>query len=319
MGRNFADELIKQIKEKKSIICIGLDPRFQNFGEKYYIPQFLEQEYGNHSQAILEFNKRLVDATSEFTPIYKPNIAFYELYDALSSLKDTIKYIHKKDALVIVDAKRGDIGSTCRAYALNLFKGYDADCITLNSYFGSDGVKPFTSFKEKGFFTQVKNSNVSSSEFQDLFSVNLADIPNEQISIEVEKIKRKSLILERNFIHMAHLVKNWGEELIGTNGYSSLGGVVGATFPEQMILIRKILDNCFLLIPGYGTQGATIEDVIVGVNKDGLGAIINSSRNIDFAYQIEKYSKKFSIEHFDRAAREAALNMRDEINKKLNL
>jgi len=184
MGKNFADELISQIREKKSIICIGLDPRLPDDKETYYIPQFLVNEFNDNSKVIFEFNKRLIDATVEFTPIYKPNIAFYEKYEALTGLKKTIKYIQNKNALVILDAKRGDIGTTCQVYASNLFEGYNADSITLNSYFGSDGVEPFISYKEKGFFTQVKNSNKSSVEFQDLFSIHLENIPIKQVSIK---------------------------------------------------------------------------------------------------------------------------------------
>ena len=317
MGKNFADELISQIREKNSIICIGLDPRLPDDNQTNYIPHFLIDEYKNNSNMIFEFNRRLIDATIEFTPIYKPNIAFYERYDALTGLKNTIKYIQKNDALVILDAKRGDIGATCQAYASSLFEGYKTDSITINSYFGSDSVKPFITYKEKGFFAQVKNSNKSSVEFQDLFSIHLDDIPDEQVSIEIDKINRKK-VLERNFIHMARLVKEWGKQLIGANGYSSFGAVVGATFPEQMISIRKILDNCFLLIPGYGTQGATAEDIIQGVNDDGLGTIINSSRSINFAYQNKDYMKKYSADNFDGAAHEVALKMRENINKKLS-
>jgi orotidine-5'-phosphate decarboxylase len=314
---NFADNLISQIKDKKSIICIGLDPRLPSKEEKNSIPQFLIDETKDNNEAIFEFNKRIIDATCEFTPIYKPNIAFYEQYYALSALKDTINYIKKNDSLSILDAKRGDIGSTSKAYARDLFENYKADAITINSYFGTDGVEPFLSYKNKGFFTQVKNSNPSSAEFQDLFSVRLEDIKDDQISVRIEDLKEKNVILERNFVQMARLVKEWGRKLIGSNGYSSFGAVVGATFPEQMKSIRNILDKCFLLIPGYGAQGATAQDIINGINEDGLGAIVNSSRGIIFAYQTKPYSVKYPANDFEKAASQAASDMSNELNKAL--
>lgn len=318
MAKNFADDLISQIQDKKSIICIGLDPRLPESGEANHIPQFLADECKDINETIFEFNKRIIDLTHEFTPIYKPNIAFYEQYEALKALKDTINFIHKKGALVILDAKRGDIGTTCKAYARDLFENYKADSITINTYFGKDGVEPFISYKEKGFFAQVKNSNPSSKDFQDLFSIRLENIPLEQVFINLDEVKTNKPLLERNYMHMARLIKEWGRDLVGTNGYSSLGAVVGATFPDQLKLIRNTLEDCFILIPGYGAQGATAKDIANGVNKDGLGSIVNSSRGIIFAYQKKPYSDKYSAEDFDKAAKEASLEMRNDLEKALN-
>lgn len=312
----FSEQLISQIKAKKSIICVGLDPRIH---EKSTIPEFLLKEVNNNpNEAIWQFNKQLIDATINYTPIYKPQIAFYEQYNALDALKKTITYIQQKGALALLDAKRNDIGSTSAAYAKNVFEYFNADAVTVNSYFGIDGVKPFLQYvpQGKGVILLLKTSNPSSGEFQDLFSLNLPKIPGNIIEIPADK-----QILVRNFIQMTRLMKKWSEspELmqienpIDEFGFTSLGGVVGATYPAQLQAIRKEAPHNILLIPGYGAQGGTAEDIIHGVNQDGLGAIVNASRSIDFAYQSAKYKDHYSPEEFAEAAKEAAKEMRDDI------
>ena len=161
---NFIEDLIQLIKEKKSVVCMGLDPRMDKEGE---IPKYLIDEYDNHDKIILEFNKELIEDTCDLIPVIKPQIAFYEKYDALDALKETIKFAHKNDLLVILDAKRNDIGSTSEAYAYSIFKNLNVDACTINAYLGFDGVKPFLEYKEKGVFILVKTSNPSSAEFQD--------------------------------------------------------------------------------------------------------------------------------------------------------
>ncbi|MHA2089059.1 MAG: orotidine-5'-phosphate decarboxylase, partial [Promethearchaeota archaeon] len=201
----FIEKLIQLVKEKKSVVSMGLDPRLDKEGE---IPQYLIKEFNNPNEIILEFNKILIENTSELIPIVKPQIAFYEKYEALSALKETIKYAHKKDLLVILDAKRNDIGSTSEAYAHSIFKNYGADACTVNAYFGIDGIKPFLDYKEKGIFILVKTSNPSSSDFQNLFS---SKIPG--ISEEVFEYKVTNHTLKRNYILMAELVHEWASDL----------------------------------------------------------------------------------------------------------
>ncbi|GAH07448.1 unnamed protein product, partial [marine sediment metagenome] len=258
--------------DKRSVVCMGLDPRLDKEGE---IPPFLINELEDPNKIILEFNKTLIDKTYDLIPVIKPQIAFYEKYEALNALKETIKYAHKNDLLVILDCKRNDIGSTSEAYAYSTFKVFNADACTINAYLGIDGVKPFLHYKERGIFVLVKTSNPSSKDFQNLFSAEISDALDSETEIEVE-----NLILERNYIKMARLVYKWGEELKQISNFHNLGVVIGATFPEELKSIRNIVKNSFILMPGFGAQGAAASDIRYGFNRNGLGGIVNSSRGI---------------------------------------
>ncbi|GAG85016.1 unnamed protein product, partial [marine sediment metagenome] len=195
---NFIEDLIQSIIDKRSVVCMGLDPRLDKEGE---IPQFLINELEDPNKIILEFNKTLIDNTCDLIPVIKPQIAFYEKYEALSALKETINYAHKNDLLVILDSKRNDIGATSEAYAYSTFKVLNADACTLNAYLGIDGVKPFLHYRERGIFVLVKTSNPSSQDFQNLFSAEISDSLDSEIEINVENVT-----LERNYIKMARLV-----------------------------------------------------------------------------------------------------------------
>jgi len=287
---------------------MGLDPRIDKEGE---IPQFLINELEDPNKIILEFNKTLIDKTYDLIPVIKPQIAFYEKYEALNALKETIKYAHKKDLLVILDCKRNDIGSTSEAYAYSTFRVFNADACTINAYLGIDGVKPFLHYKEKGIFVLVKTSNPSSNDFQNLFSADISDVSDSEIEVNVEKIT-----LERNYIKMARLVFKWGKDLKQESNFHNLGVVVGATFPEELNSIRKIVKNSLILIPGYGAQGATASDIKYGFIQNGLGGIVNSSRGIIYAYS---KSEKYPPNKFGEAARDKIFEMNKEINKEINL
>lgn len=317
-SETFISKLIAQIQEKKSIVCIGLDPRLEG---SQCIPDFIQKEEKNANDAIWRFNKDLIDATHDLAAIYKPQMAFYEKYNALDALKKTIDYIHQKKSLAILDAKRNDIGSTSLAYAETIFNYFQADAVTINSYLGIDGVLPFLEYftHGKGVILLIKTSNPSSGEFQDLFSVALPDQSPEITEIQVEKIQ-----LVRNYIQMTRLMKKWAKNHdklheCGPNDfkYSNIGGVVGATYPKQLETIRNEAPEHFMLIPGYGAQGGTAQDIVYGVNVDGLGAIVNASRSINFAYQRDPYKDQFTAQEYYKAARQAALDMRDDINKAL--
>jgi len=304
----FIEKIIEVIKEKKCVVCMGLDPRLEQEGE---IPKYLIKELEEPNKIITEFNKALIDNTYDLIPVIKPQIAFYEKYDALNALKETIIYAQKKDLLVILDSKRNDIGTTSEAYAYSTFNVYNADACTLNAYFGFDGIKPYIEkYKEKGLFILVKTSNPSSQDFQNLFSVRLDDIPENVTEIEKERIK-----LERNYIQMAKLIKKWRINLIKFSGYHNLGVVVGATYPQELKIIRDIIKDSFILIPGYGVQGAQVKDIKYGFNNDGLGGIVNSSRGIMFAY----HNKKYPPEKFGEAAREEIIEINAKINKEIGL
>ncbi|MHA2280935.1 MAG: orotidine-5'-phosphate decarboxylase [Promethearchaeota archaeon] len=305
---NFIERLIQLIKEKKSVVSMGLDPRMDKEGE---IPQYLIEELVHPEKIILEFNKIIIEEVFDLIPIIKPQIAFYEKYEALNALKETIKFAHKNDLLVILDAKRNDIGSTSEAYAYSMFKNFGTDACTINAYFGIDGVKPFLDYKEKGIFVLVKTSNPSSSDFQNLFSSKITGI-----SEEVSEFKVSNQILKRNYLLMAELVKEWASDLQKFSNFTNLGVVVGATYPNELKIVREIAKNSFFLIPGYGAQGAQAKDIKNGFNENGLGGIVNSSRGIIYAYS---KSESYSQHDFSKAAKDVIVDMNKKINKEISL
>jgi orotidine-5'-phosphate decarboxylase len=178
--------------------------------------------------------------------------------------------------------------------------------VTINGYLGTDCITPFLAYEGKGLFILVKTSNPSSAEFQDLFSLAIEDVPPEIGEVDASEGK-----LVRNYLQMAKLARKWGESRVGDAGYSDIGAVVGATFPTQMALVRDVLPSAFFLIPGYGAQGGTAADIVHGVNPDGLGAIVNSARGIDYAYQ--KDAEKFALDQYAEAARAAVEEMNADI------
>ena len=303
----FSEALVNQIQNKKSYICIGLDPNFD--GVKCIPKHLLEENQHDFTKAILEFNKAIIDKTHRITPVYKLQSAFYEKYFAYDAIKLTINHIHSLGGLAILDAKRNDIGNTAKAYAISVFDNYKADAVTVNSYLGIDGIKPFMEYEGKGIFALVKTSNKSSGQFQDLFATKL-DAELGQMTLDITG----STTLKRNYMHMAELVNSWAQEGQIKRGYSGMGAVVGATYPNELKELRRIMPHSFILIPGYGAQGGTAKAVVNGINPDGYGAIVNSSRGIDYAYVKEIAGKHFTSEEFAEASLEAAEIMRMEIN-----
>ncbi|QXM06659.1 orotidine-5'-phosphate decarboxylase [Crassaminicella indica] len=303
----FIDELVKRIKEKKSNVVVGLDPRIES------IPKIVKdqcfEKYGNTlkavGKAILGFNKEIIDYVYDIVPAVKPQIAFYEQYglEGLKAYIETCKYAKEKGLVVIGDIKRGDIGSTSEAYSnahlgnVNIegviHETFAVDSITVNPYMGGDTLEAFIkeiNEKDKGMFVLVKTSNKGSGQLQDL---------------EVAGKKIYEVVAE--------LVDEIGKQSLGKCGYSSIGAVVGATYKEQSKSLRKKMPKTYFLVPGYGAQGGTAEDIIHCFNEDGLGAVINSSRGIIFAYKNAGYTE----EKYGEAARTEALKMRDAINKVL--
>lgn len=292
------NKLINKIQKTKAPIVVGLDPMLS------YVPEHIQKkafaEYGETlegaAEAIWQFNKEIVDKTYDLIPAVKPQIAMYEQFgiEGLKAYKKTVDYCKSKDLVVIGDIKRGDIGSTSAAYAVGhlgkvqvgskTYAGFDEDFATVNPYLGSDGVKPFIDVckqENKGLFILVKTSNPSSGEFQD------------------QKIDGKPL-----YELVGEKVAQWGEEHMGESGYSYVGAVVGATYPEQGEILRKVMPKSFILVPGYGAQGGKGKDLVHFFNEDGLGAIVNSSRGIIAAYKQEAYAK-FGAENFGDASRAA--------------
>ena len=295
------NKLIDKIQKTKAPIVVGLDPMLS------YVPEQVKErafaEYGETlagaAEAIWQFNKEIVDKTFDLIPAVKPQIAMYEQFgiEGMQAYKKTVDYCKSKDLLVIGDVKRGDIGSTSAAYAAGhlgkvqvgsrTYAGFDEDFATVNPYLGSDGVKPFLDVckeEKKGLFILVKTSNPSSGEFQDQL---------------VDGKPLYELVGEK--------VAQWGEEHCSET-YSYIGAVVGATYPEQGKLLRKVMPKSFILVPGYGAQGGKGRDLVHFFNDDGLGAIVNSSRGIIAAYKQEAY-QKYGQENFGEASRKAVEDM----------
>lgn len=299
------EKLVERIKKLEAPIVVGLDPTLN------FVPGFLLDKAINEkgetleaaADAIFEFNKKIVDAVYDLIPAVKPQIAMYEQFGipGLMAYKQTVDYCHEKGLLVIGDAKRGDIGSTSTAYAIgHLGKvkigsteiaPIDTDFLTINPYMGSDSVVPFVEEckkYDKGLFILVKTSNPSSGEFQD------------------QKVGKKAV-----YELVGKKVDEWGAELV-KNGYSDVGAVVGATYPEMGEVLREIMPKAYILVPGYGAQGGKAAELKPFFNKDGLGAIVNSSRGIIAAYKQEKYAE-YGAEGFAEAARAAVIDMKNDI------
>ncbi len=297
------DRLIENIVEKQNPTVAGLDPKLA------YIPHFIKEtafkKYGKTlegaAEALLVYNKALIDALYDIVPAVKPQLAYYEMYgwQGVKTFAETVSYAKSKGMFVITDGKRNDIGTTMEAYA-NAHLGitdidgeslsaFGADALTVNGYLGTDGIKPVVSVSQKmdtGMFVLVKTSNPSSGELQNL-----------TLSENDEAI----------YLHMGKLCEEWGKELSGKYGYSGVGAVVGATYPLQLTELRKALPHTFFLVPGYGAQGGTADDIAGAFDKNGLGAVVNSSRGIMCAWQKEKDCKP---EDFSLAARHEALKMK---------
>ena len=298
------DRLIKNIVEKQNPTVAGLDPKLD------YIPDYIKEaayaKYGKTlegaAEALFEFNKGLIDALCDIVPAVKPQAAYYEMYgwQGVRILERTISYAKQKGMFVITDGKRNDIGTTMQAYAKahlgtteiegKTVSAFDADALTVNGYLGTDGVKPLLDIcksSDKGIFVLVKTSNPSSGELQD------------------RKLDDELTVYRT----MGNMCENWGTADIGESGYSCVGAVVGATYPEQLGELRAALPHTFFLVPGYGAQGGGAKDVAPAFDENGLGAIINSSRGIMCAWKKEDCDPK----DYAQAARREALRMRDEI------
>lgn len=267
---DFNEKLLKIANKNKSLLCVGLDI------DKEKIPKYL---FESSKSPHFEFNKKIIDATKDLVCSYKLNMAFYEVLGkkGIDLLQKTIKYI-PKEIIIILDGKRNDIGNTAKIYAKSLYETFKADGVTINPYLGIDGIKPFLDYKNKCSFILCRTSNPSASDLQDL------------------KISNTPL-----FEVVANKIKEW-------NMIGNCGAVVGATYPEELKLIRKILgDEIPILIPGIGAQEGDIKKTVeYGTNNSGYMAIIVSSRAIIYSSCDKDFNKK---------ARNATSFLRDEINK----
>ena len=299
------DVLQDKIRKMKNPTVAGLDARIE------YVPEHIRKaafaEYGvgrkGAAEAIYQFNVELIDALCDIVPAVKPQSAYYENlgWQGMEMLERTIAYAKSKELFVIADIKRGDIGSTASAYAEGwlsgtkiegeVFPAFDADCVTLNGYMGSDSINPFleaAKAQEKCVFVLVKTSNPSSGELQDLIA------GDRQI-----------------YQAMGDLNQRIAKDTVGKYGYTIAGAVTGATYPSDIRDLRKRLEHTFFLVPGYGAQGGTSEDVQHAFDQYGHGAIVNSSRGIMCAWQKTGGDGR----DFGEAARNAAIAMREDLKQ----
>jgi orotidine-5'-phosphate decarboxylase len=283
------DRLIEKINALHNPTVMGLDPKLA------YIPEFIKKDFAD---PVLEFNKRLIDAAEGLVPAVKPQSAYYEMMGPAGAvtLYETIKYAKSKGLFVILDGKRNDIGETSKAYAESYLSDtantYGADALTVNGYLGSDGLIPFIDAAkafDKGIFILVKTSNKSSGELQDL------------------EVNGKPI-----YEIMGEMCEALGSDNIGKYGYSAVGAVVGATYPEQLASLRAKLPHTFFLVPGYGAQGGGAAGLRGGFDQDGGGVIVNSSRAIMTAWQKEGCAE----ENFAEAARREILRMQEDLTIK---
>ena len=247
MPLTFAERLARAQKTSGSLVCVGLDPD----------PRKIPKDLGTDSRSIYAFNRRIVDATAGIAAAYKPQVAFYGALGAEAELTSSIRYIRERapDALVILDAKRSDIGNTAEAYAREAFERYDADAVTVNPYMGEDSVRPFLARPDRGAILLCRTSNPGAKDFQDL---------------QIDGVPLYRRVAERAAAH-------W-------NGHRNLMLVVGATYPREMRELRRAHPEISFLVPGIGAQGGDLAATLeAGLDAAGAGLLINSSRNIIYA------------------------------------
>jgi orotidine-5'-phosphate decarboxylase len=266
----FLARLYAAAKKNDSLVCVGLDPELEK------LPAHIRAM----PQAIFEFNRRIVDATAEYASCYKPQFAHYAALGAEDQLLATIRYIHEKHPglPVILDSKRGDIGSTAAKYGQESFERYGADAVTVNPYLGFDSIEPYFKWKDRGVIILCRTSNPGARDFQDLESGG-----------------------KRLYRHVAERVaRDWN-----TTGNCML--VIGATYPQELAEIRAVVGDLPFLVPGVGAQGGDVAAAVkAGRTRDGLGMVLNSSRGIIYASNGEDFAD---------AARTATKSLRDEINQ----
>jgi len=298
----FSDRLVDAIRKIGNPCVVGLDPRID------LMPEFVKSSRGAPTahairRVISDFHELVLDTVAGLVPAVKPQVAFFEQYGTAGMLafEDTVRAAQQRGLLVIADAKRNDISSTAEAYAAAFLgeadvfgqpqKAFDADSMTVTPYLGRDSLLPFVAAcakHKKGLFVVLKTSNPGSRDFQDL---------------ELRATGRP--LYER----IAEAIREFGEPLMGESGYSSIGAVIGATFPEDARRLRALLPRAFILVTGYGSQGACGRDAAVCFNADGLGAIVSSSRGITYSYSDSGVTKA----SFVNRVRENTLRMIEDV------
>jgi orotidine-5'-phosphate decarboxylase len=295
----FADRLVQAIRSKGNPCIVGLDPRIDQ------IPEFIKSGRGPLTRdvtcsIITDFHELVLDVVGPLVPAVKPQLAFYEQYGlgGMQAFENTLNAAKQRGLLVIADGKRNDISSTAEAYA-NAFLGpdaFNADAMTVTPYLGRDSLVPFVDAcakHGKGLFVVLKTSNPGSRDFQDQLLEGTGRPLYETI---------------------AGIIDDLGRGLVGESGYSSIGAVVGATFPEDARRLRSLMPRAFILVPGYGAQGATAQNAAASFNEDGLGAAVNSSRGITYGFKDAGISRQAYVQ----TVRDATLRMMDEMTKAIS-
>ncbi len=304
---NIADRLIEHIIKTKNPSVIGLDPDIGKIPACYKVSVKSNNPLEAVANVIYEFNRDIIDTIAEIVPAVKPQIAFYEKYGSYGvyAFEKTVAYAKSKGLIVIEDAKRNDIGNTAMAYAdghlgtVELLDGssvpsIDADFLTVTPFLGSESLNPFIDACKKfnkGIFVLVKTSNISSGEIQDVVTTD-------------------GITISQN---IAKYVSNEANAFIGKYGYSPIGAVVGATYPEEAVTLRKLMPKSYFLVPGYGAQGGDANDIVPCFNTDGLGAIVNSSRGILYTHMSDEKRSKCSRQEYLTSVKYAAAKMQKDI------
>lgn len=287
----FADQLVESVRKTGSPCVVGLDPRI------HLMPAFIKSGRGPDAvrSVIRDFHELVLDTIAGLAAVVKPQLAFFEQYGSagIQAFEDTVRAAQQRGLLVIADGKRNDVDSTAEAYAAAYLgkQAFDVDAMTVTPYLGRDSMLPYVDACRqhgKGIFIVLKTSNPGSRDYQDQ---------------ALESTGRPL------YETIAQTIREFGEDLTGESGYSSIGAVIGATFPEDARRLRALLPRAFILVTGYGAQGASSQGAAACFNADGLGAIVNSSRGITYAFGNENVTK----EQFVKSVRENTLRMRDEI------
>ena len=304
---NTVDRLIENTLKTKNPSVVGLDPDITKIPSCYKTGIQSQNPLEAVAEVIFSFNCDIIDTVYDLVPAVKLQMAFYEKYGShgVGAFEKTVGYAKSKGLVVIEDAKRNDIGNTARAYAdghlgtVELLDGtrtptFDADFLTVTPFLGSESLNPFIDACKKhgkGIFILVKTSNISSGEIQDVMTADGSTVSES----------------------IAKYVAAQAETFVGRHGYSSVGAVIGATYPEEALILRRIMPKSYFLVPGYGAQGGDAADIVPCFNNDGLGAIVNSSRGILYTHMSDEERTHCRREEYLANVRKAALKMREDI------
>lgn len=296
---SYIGRLNSAIQRKRNSVVVGLDPRFADLPHELQIKyQVGENAQSGQAAAFEEFSKRIIDVVAPLVPAVKPQAAFFEECGPAGcvALGRVIRYARDAGLLVICDAKRGDIGSTAEAYARGYLAGSDpdaapwgADALTINAYLGRDTLQPFIDVAVQrggGLYVLVRTSNPGAATFQDKIS-------------EGRPLYR----------HVAAVVEDLAFQTRGIDPFGAVGAVVGATYPQELAELRQAMPHTHFLVPGYGSQGGTAQDVAAAFVPGGLGAVVNSSRGIIFAHKRAPYSQQFGPSEWEAAVAAATREM----------